>query len=236
MLKTLKEQVLEANLELNRRRLVIYSWGNASGLDRERGLMVIKPSGVPYEELTAEKMVVVDLTGRVVEGDLNPSSDTPTHLELYRSFPEIGGVVHTHSPWATAWAQAGMGIPCYGTTHADHFYGEIPCTRPLTAAEINTDYELNTGRVIAECFRDKNYLEMPGVLVAMHAPFTWGRNALEAVEASVILEEVAKMAFLTYHLSKTREGIPQVLLDKHFLRKHGANAYYGQKRPPGQEP
>jgi len=231
MLKTLKEQVLEANLELNRRRLVIYSWGNASGLDRESGMVVIKPSGVPYKELSTQNMVVVDPAGRVVEGDLNPSSDTPTHLELYRSFPEIGGVVHTHSPWATAWAQAGTGIPCFGTTHADYFYGEIPCTRPLTATEINTDYELNTGRVIAESFQKTNSLEMPGALVAMHGPFTWGRNALAAVEASVVLEELAKMAFFTCQLAKTREGIPQALLDKHFLRKHGADAYYGQKRP-----
>jgi L-ribulose-5-phosphate 4-epimerase len=229
MLESLKEQVLEANLELNRRNLVIYTWGNVSGIDREKGFVVIKPSGVPYEELRADTMVVLTLDGRIVEGTLNPSSDTPTHLELYRSFPAIGGVVHTHSPYATSWAQARVGIPCYGTTHADYFYGTIPCTRPLSRTEIESEYELNTAKVIVERFQDLNYQFVPGVLAAGHGPFTWGKNALDAVHNSVVLEEIAKMSLQTLQLNPAAEPVSQYLLDKHFLRKHGPNAYYGQK-------
>mgnify|MGYP000906045656 FL=1 len=229
MLNTLKEEVLVANLELKNRNLIIYTWGNVSGIDREQGLVVIKPSGVPYEELTAEQMVVVDLDGKVVEGNLNPSSDTPTHVYLYRHFPEIGGVVHTHSPWATGWAQAQKGIPCYGTTQADYFYGEVPCTRPLTAAEIRNDYELNTGKVIVERFSGESYLAFPGVLVANHGPFTWGKDPATAVQNSVVLEEIARLSFFTKALNGTACEISQELLDKHYLRKHGDGAYYGQK-------
>lgn len=230
MLEELKREVLQANLELQAKNLVIYTFGNVSGIDRKRELVVIKPSGVPYEELEADMMVVVDLEGRTVEGDLNPSSDTPTHIKLYQSFPGIGGVVHTHSPWATAWAQAKMGIPCYGTTHADYAYGEIPCTRPMTGREIESDYEANTGKVIAERFKDLNYLDFPGVLVASHGPFTWGKDPAKAVHNSVVVEEIAKMAFITRQLNPEIDNIPQKLLDKHYLRKHGANAYYGQKQ------
>lgn len=228
MLTALKEEVLAANLELKNRNLIIYTWGNVSGIDRERGLVVIKPSGVPYEELRAEHMVVVDLAGKVVEGNLKPSSDTPTHLYLYQNFPEIGGVVHTHSPWATVWAQAEKGIPCLGTTHADYFYGEVPCTRRLTADEIKDEYELNTGKVIVERFSGLNYRDFPGVLVANHGPFTWGKDPAEAVQNSVVLEEIAKLAFYTKVLDGTATVISQELLDKHYLRKHGAGAYYGQ--------
>ncbi len=228
MLKKLKEQVLEANLELNSKRLVVYTWGNVSGIDRQAGLMVIKPSGVAYEELQVEMMVVLDMEGKVIEGDLKPSSDTPTHLYLYQNFPEIGGVVHTHSPMATVWAQAGFGIPCFGTTHADYFYGEIPCTRALTKEEIAGEYELNTGKVIIETFNNIKYQEIPAVLVANHGPFSWGRNPREAVHNSVVMEEVAKMAFLTRGLAPEINPISSSLLDKHFLRKHGKNAYYGQ--------
>lgn len=228
MLEQLKEEVLRANLELHEKNLVIYTWGNASGIDREKGFVVIKPSGVSYEDLEANMMVVVDLDGKRVEGELNPSSDTLTHLELYREFGDIGGVVHTHSKWATAWAQAQKGIPCLGTTHADHFYGEIPCTRLLTPEEIQSDYESNTGKVIVERFKNLSYLDMPGVLVAAHAPFTWGRDPLEAVHNSVVLEEVASMGFVTRQLNPLATQIQQELLDKHFKRKHGPNAYYGQ--------
>jgi L-ribulose-5-phosphate 4-epimerase len=228
LLEKLKAQVLEANLELNNKKLVVYTWGNVSGIDRKEGLFVIKPSGVAYEELHAEQMVVVDLDGKVVEGDFKPSSDTPTHLYLYLNFPEIGGVVHTHSPMATAWAQAGMGIPCYGTTHADYFYGEIPCTRPLTREEIAGDYELNTGKVIVERFKNLVYKDIPAVFAVNHGPFTWGRSPEEAVHNSVVLEEVAKMALMTRGLSPNVKPISSDLLDKHFLRKHGKNAYYGQ--------
>lgn len=231
MLKWLKEAVLEANLELPRRGLVIYTWGNVSGISREEGLVVIKPSGVPYEELKLEDLVVVDLDGNQVEGKLRPSSDTPTHLVLYRAFPEIGGVVHTHSSWATSWAQAGRGIPALGTTHADYFYGEIPCTRDMTAEEIQRGYEAETGNVIVETFRTRGIdpLHVPGVLVKNHGPFSWGKDPLEAVHNAVVMEEVAKMAFRTLVLSPNVKAIDQVLLDKHFLRKHGPNAYYGQK-------
>lgn len=229
MLKELKERVLEANLELQRRNLVIYTWGNVSGIDREKGLVVIKPSGVAYEELTADKMVVLDLEGNKVEGDLNPSSDTATHLELYRNFPEIGGVVHTHSVFATAWAQSGQNIPCYGTTHADYFYGEIPCTRMMTREEVEQDYELNTGKVIVETFKNRDYNYTPGVLVSGHGPFTWGTDPANAVHNSVVLEELARMALYTIQINPLVGGIPDYILNKHFYRKHGKDAYYGQR-------
>lgn len=227
----LKEAVLEANLALPQHGLVTFTWGNVSGIDRNARLVVIKPSGVPYERLTVEDMVVVDLEGNVVEGELRPSSDTPTHLALYRSLPEIGGVVHTHSPWATSWAQAKRAIPAFGTTHADYFYGEIPCTRELTDEEIATAYELETGHVILETL-DELMLEavaVPGVLVANHAPFCWGKDANEAVHNAVVLEEVAKMGLHALNLNPGLTPIKQSILDKHYLRKHGANAYYGQK-------
>jgi L-ribulose-5-phosphate 4-epimerase len=234
LLTALKKEVLAANLELKNRNLIIYTWGNVSGIDREQGLVVIKPSGVPYEKLTVEQMVVVDLDGNTVEGNLNPSSDTPTHVCLYRHFPEIGGVVHTHSPWATGWAQAQKGIPCFGTTHADYFYGEVPCTRPLSAAEIRDDYELHTGKVIVERFSKQNYRDFPGVLVANHAPFTWGKDPATAVQNSVVLEEIAKIALFTTMLNGAASAISPELLEKHFLRKHGTGAYYGQKNSNGQ--
>lgn len=230
LLKSLKEEVLQANLELPKYGLVTFTWGNASGIDRAKGLMVIKPSGVPYEELTVEDLVVLDLDGNQVEGKLRPSSDTPTHLVLYNAFKEIGGIVHTHSPWATAWAQAGLPIRPMGTTHADYFYGEIPCTRRLSQSETEGDYEKNTGHVIADTFKDLNPVFVPGVLVEDHAPFSWGKNALEAVHNAAVMEEVAKLAFHTQILSgRTDNDINRYLLDRHFLRKHGANAYYGQK-------
>ncbi len=235
MLEQLKAEVLEANLSLPKYRLVTFTWGNVSGIDRETGYVVIKPSGVEYGEMTAEDLVVVDLDGTVVEGDLRPSSDTPTHLALYRAFPDIGGIVHTHSPWATSWAQAGLPLPALGTTHADYFYGEIPCTRELTEGEVETNYELETGRVIVETYQ-KNGLDptaMPGVLVKNHAPFCWGEDAQQAVHHAVVLEEAAKMAFNTYQLNPDARPISQYLLDKHYLRKHGANAYYGQKETRG---
>lgn len=228
MLEELKKLVYEANMELPARGLVTYTWGNVSGIDRESGLVVIKPSGVSYEQLTAEDMVVVDLDGNVVEGKLKPSSDTLTHTELYKAFPQIGGVVHTHSSWATSWAQACRSIPCYGTTHADYFYGEIPCARSLTVAEIESAYELNTGKVIAETFADKNSAHVPGVLCANHGPFTWGKTPAEAVHNAVVLEEVAKMAARTEQINPNVACAPQHIQDKHFNRKHGANAYYGQ--------
>lgn len=228
MLEQLKEQVLEANLELNRRNLVIYTWGNVSGIDREKGLVVIKPSGVAYEELQPNSMVVLSVDGEIVEGKLKPSSDTPTHLGLYRNFPEIGGVVHTHSPHATAWAQANRDIPCLGTTHADYFYGTIPCTRLLNKKEIEHEYEKNTAQVIIERFQNLDYRSIPGVLAAGHGPFTWGKNALDAVHNSVVLEEIAKMALASVQLNPKVGSLSQYLLDKHFLRKHGSNAYYGQ--------
>lgn len=228
MLEALKKQVYEANMELPRRGLITYTWGNVSGIDREKGLFVIKPSGVAYEDLKPEDMVVVDLEGNKVEGDYNPSSDTATHVELYKAFPEIGGVVHTHSPWATSWAQAGRAIPCYGTTHADYFYGDIPCARSLTKEEIDSAYEKNTGLVIVETFQGIDPMHVPGVLCANHGPFTWGKDADNAVHNAVVLEEVAKMACRTEMLNGAVKPAPQVLQDKHFLRKHGANAYYGQ--------
>jgi L-ribulose-5-phosphate 4-epimerase len=228
VLDTLKRIVYEANMELQEKKLVIYTWGNVSGIDREKGLVVIKPSGVAYEELSPEKMVVVNLAGEIVEGKLKPSSDTATHLVLYRNFPDIGGVVHTHSPVATAWAQARQGIPCYGTTHADYFYGEIPCTREMTKEEIEGDYELQTGNVIVERFANLNPNYIPAVLVANHAPFTWGKDPHEAVHNSVVLEEVAKMALAAKQINPNCQPVSQELLDKHFLRKHGKTAYYGQ--------
>ena len=228
MLEELKQQVYEANMELPKRGLITYTWGNVSGIDREKGLFVIKPSGVDYEKLTPEDMVVLDLDGNKVEGGLNPSSDTPTHLELYKVFEDLGGIVHTHSPWATSWAQTGRSIPCYGTTHADYFYGEIPCARSLTEEEIKGEYEKNTGTVIIETFEGKNPVYVPGVLCTNHGPFTWGKDAEEAVHNAVVLEEVAKMAYHTEHLKAGVQNAPQHLQDKHFFRKHGENAYYGQ--------
>ncbi|MDI9483619.1 MAG: L-ribulose-5-phosphate 4-epimerase [Bacillota bacterium] len=228
MLKELKEQVFRANLLLVEYKLVTFTWGNVSGIDREKGLVVIKPSGVPYDQLKAEHMVVVDLEGNIREGTLKPSSDTPTHLVFYKHFKEIGGVVHTHSPWATSFAQAGRGIPALGTTHGDYFYGEIPCTRKMSEKEINGEYEEETGNVIVETFRDKNPMEVQAVLVNMHGPFTWGKDPMKAVENSVVLEEVAKMAFNTMMISPGIGKMDQSLLDRHYLRKHGAAAYYGQ--------
>ena len=232
MLETLRKQVYEANMELPRRGLVTFTWGNVSGIDRARGLVVIKPSGVEYEALTPRDMVVLDLeSGRVVEGGLNPSSDTRTHLELYRAFPDLGGVVHTHSPSAVAWAQAGRDIPCYGTTHADYFYGPVPCARQLTQAEIDEDYEKNTGAVIVETFRRRGLdpMHLPGVICSSHGPFTWGKDAAQAVYHAVVLEEVAKMAILIREVDPSASPAPQRVQDKHFLRKHGPAAYYGQK-------
>jgi L-ribulose-5-phosphate 4-epimerase len=228
MLKDLKEQVYEANMELPKRGLITYTWGNVSGIDREKGLFVIKPSGVEYEDLKPEDMVVVDMEGNKIEGKYKPSSDTATHLELYKAFEKMGGIVHTHSPWATSWAQAGRAIPCYGTTHADYFYGAIPCARSLTADEINTEYEKNTGLVIIETFKNVDPMSIPGVLCTNHGPFSWGKDAVEAVHNAVVLEEVAKMASRTEALNREVKPAPQVLLDKHYLRKHGDNAYYGQ--------
>jgi L-ribulose-5-phosphate 4-epimerase len=229
MLEKLKKEVLEANLELPKRGLVTYTWGNVSGIDREKGLFVIKPSGVEYAEMTADDMVVVDLDGNKVEGELKPSSDTATHLYLYNHFKEIGGIVHTHSSWATSWAQAGKGIPAFGTTHADYFYGEIPCTRKMTAAEIEGEYERETGKVIVERFEGIDPTQRPGVLVNNHGPFSWGTDAANAVHNAVVMEEVAKMAYRAVNLNPALQQIDQVLLDKHFLRKHGKNAYYGQE-------
>lgn len=230
MLEELKKQVYEANMELPRRGLVTYTWGNVSGIDREKGLFVIKPSGVEYENLKPEDMVVVDLEGKKVEGEYNPSVDTPTHLALYRAWPEVGGIVHTHSPWATAWAQAERGIPCYGTTQADYFYGEIPCCRIMTEAEVNGHYEYEQGNVIIETFRDKNPIFVPGCVCSHHGPFSWGRDASSAVYNAVVLEECAKMATRTEMVNAGIKPAPQYMQDKHFLRKHGANAYYGQSK------
>ncbi|PNH80690.1 L-ribulose-5-phosphate 4-epimerase [Vibrio diazotrophicus] len=227
-LKKLRHDVWQANLDLERHKLVTFTWGNVSAIDRESGLVVIKPSGVAYEDLSAENMVVVDLQGNVVEGELNPSSDTATHLVLYRTYAKIGGVVHTHSPQATAWAQAGKAIPALGTTHADYFYGSIPCTRALTNQEIASDYELNTGLVIAETIGDNDPIAIPGILVKEHAPFCWGKDAHQAVHNAVVTEVVAGMAMQTLQINPAVEYINQALLDKHYLRKHGANAYYGQ--------
>lgn len=228
MLESLKEQVLEANVSLPNHHLVTFTWGNVSGYDSESGLVVIKPSGIPYQQLTVSDLVVVDLDGNIVEGDKKPSSDTPTHLVLYRDFPEIGGVVHTHSPWATSWAQSGKAIPVLGTTQADYFYGEIPCTRQMTDDEINGAYELETGHVIVETFKHLDPIAVSGVLVHSHAPFNWGKDPLDAVHQAVVLEEVAKMALQTYQINPEVTPIQQSLLDKHYLRKHSKHAYYGQ--------
>ena len=232
MLKKLKHAVYEANMELPHRGLVTYTWGNVSGIDRGRGLVVIKPSGVSYDELTPDDLVVLDLDGKVVDGKLNPSSDTKTHLELYKAFPEIGGIVHTHSPYAVGWAQAGRDIPAYGTTHADYFYGPVPCCRSLTEQEVEEDYERNTGLVIVETFRQRELdpVHVPGAICRNHGPFTWGKDAAQAVYHAVVLEEVAKMAVYTTQIAPDAQPAPQYVLDKHFLRKHGPNAYYGQKK------
>jgi L-ribulose-5-phosphate 4-epimerase len=227
-LKTLREQVLEANLELVRRGLVLYTFGNVSGIDRNEGLVAIKPSGVPYEELTPAHMVISDLSGKVVEGSLRPSSDLPTHIELYKHFPNIGGVAHTHSEFATAWAQAEKPIPCFGTTHADYFYGSVPVTPRLTAQEIAGDYERETGLAICRAFAQLDPDAIPAALVAGHAPFCWGPNAAEAAHNAVVLEYVAKMAQHTLSIHAESRPLPRELHDKHFLRKHGKNAYYGQ--------
>ena len=228
MLEELKRQVWEANLLLPRHGLVTFTWGNVSGIDRESGYVVIKPSGLPYDGMSPEEMVVVDPEGNVVEGKWRPSSDTPTHLRLYAAFPGCGGVVHTHSRWATTFAQAAREIPALGTTHADDFYGPIPCTRPLTEAEIGRAYEAETGNVIIETFRERDPMAVPAVLVCNHGPFTWGKDAAEAVYKAVVLEEVAFMAWHAISIDPEVSPIPQALLDKHYLRKHGSGAYYGQ--------
>ena len=231
MLEQLKQEVLEANLLLPKYNLVTFTWGNVSGIDRDKGLIVIKPSGVEYEGMTADDMVVVSLeTGEVVEGKWKPSSDTKTHLELYKAFPGVGGIVHTHSPNAVAWAQAGEDIPCFGTTHADYFYGSIPCARHLTQLELEEDYEKNTGKIIVEAFRERciEPTAVPGVICASHGPFTWGKDAAQAVYHAVVLEEVAKMAILTRQVRASAGPAPQRYQDKHYFRKHGPGAYYGQ--------
>lgn len=230
MLEELKKQVYEANMELPGHGLVTFTWGNVSGIDREKGLFVIKPSGVAYEKLTPEDMVVVDLEGNRVEGRFKPSSDTPAHLELYKAFPEVGGIVHTHSSYATSWAQAGRSIPCYGTTHADYIYGEVPCLRCLSGREIEEAYEENTGHLIVNEFArmKKDPMAVPAVLCKNHGPFTWGKDAMDAVHNAVVLEEVAKMAYRTEIINPEVLPAPGELQDKHYFRKHGANAYYGQ--------
>lgn len=232
MLKELKRKVYEANMEVQKQNLIKYTWGNVSGIDRSKGLFVIKPSGVAYEDLTPDMMVVCDLDGNVVEGNLNPSSDTQTHAVLYKHFDEIGGIVHTHSPWATVWAQAGLDVPVYGTTHADTFYGDIPCARFLTEEEILDAYEYETGKVIVEEFSKRNIkpMDIPAVLLKGHGPFTWGKDSNEAVVNAVVLEEVCKMNYYTEKLNENVEKLPQRVLDKHYLRKHGKDAYYGQGR------
>lgn len=236
MLEELKEKVYKANLQLVEYGLVVLTWGNASEIDRESGLFVIKPSGVPYDKMTPDDMVVMNLDGEKVEGKLNPSSDTPTHLELYRNFKNIGGIVHTHSNWACSWAQAGRDVPAYGTTHADFANGAVPCARGLTKQEVETEYELNTGKVIVSEFKNRGISEdeIPAVLVHRHGPFTWGKDAFKAVENALILEEVCKMALRTEQIAAMDKnsdiGIEQYLLDKHYQRKHGKNAYYGQSK------
>ena len=230
MLESLKRQVLDANLLLPKFGLVTFTWGNVSAIDRTQGLVVIKPSGVPYEGMTVDDMVVIDLSGRVVEGKWKPSSDTPTHVELYKAFPSIGGVCHTHSSYATSWAQAGRGIPCYGTTHADYFYGDVPCLRCLTKEEIDEGYERNTGLLIVSEFlrMQLDPAAMPAVLLKNHGPFTWGKTPEDTVHAAVVLEECARMAYRAEQINPSVQPAPQELQDKHYLRKHGKNAYYGQ--------
>ena len=229
MLEELKEKVCRANLDLVRHGLVIFTWGNVSAIDRQSGLVVIKPSGVSYDNMKPSDMVVVDLDGKVVEGDLDPSSDTPTHLVLYKAFPEIGGVVHTHSTYATAWAQAGIDLPNIGTTHADYFHDAVPCTADMSRPQVEGEYELETGNVIVERFKGLNPVHTPGVLVKNHGPFTWGKDAFEAVHNAVVLEQVAKMAFISFSVNPSLTMNP-LLVEKHFSRKHGPNAYYGQKK------
>lgn len=234
MLEELKADVFEANLQLKEFGLVVLTWGNVSAIDRELGYVVIKPSGVSYETMSVDDMVVLDLNGNIIEGKLNPSSDTPTHLELYRNFPKINSVVHTHSKWAVSWAQAGRDIPAYGTTHADFAFGAIPCTRGLTRNEVGIDYELNTGKVIVECFKERGITpeKIPAILIHRHGPFCWGSDCFKAVENAFILEEVAEMAWHTEEISNytgKKPGIEDYLLRKHYERKHGKNAYYGQK-------
>jgi L-ribulose-5-phosphate 4-epimerase len=230
MLEQLKQIVFEANMELPKKGMVTYTWGNVSAIDRESGYMVIKPSGVAYETMKPEDMVVVDLSGNHIEGKYRPSSDTATHIELYKKYPELGGIVHTHSTWATSWAQAGRDIPLYGTTHADYFYGPIPCARSLTDEEINGEYEKNTGLVIIETLGNRNIEPMstPGILLTNHGPFAWGKDAMEAVHNAAVLEEVAKMAAYSEMINPKIKPAPKAIMDKHYLRKHGKNAYYGQ--------
>jgi L-ribulose-5-phosphate 4-epimerase len=231
MLEELKKIVYQANMDILRHGLVVLTWGNVSGIDREKGLMVIKPSGVAYDQLSPDNMVVMDLNGKRVEGELNPSSDTETHIELYKAFPQLGGIVHTHSTYAVAWAQAGEDIPCYGTTHADYFYGAVPCTRSLTQQEIDEGYERNTGKIIVETFRSRGIdpVHVPGVICRNHGPFAWGKDPKQAVYHAVVLEEISKMAAITRDINAHASPAPQHIQDKHFMRKHGPNAYYGQK-------
>lgn len=231
-LKRLREEVLEANIELVQRGLVLYTFGNASGIAREEGLVIIKPSGVPYEKMMPDHLVMTDLDGRVLEGDLRPSSDLPTHLVLYKSFPEIGGVVHTHSEYASAWAQARREIPCFGTTHADYFHGPVPVTEPMPEHEIADGYEKNTGDAIARVFKERNSTSTPGVLVANHGPFTWGPDVSAAAHNAVVLESIARMAFYTVTINAEADAIGKSLHDRHYLRKHGSGAYYGQEKEP----
>lgn len=228
-LNELKAAVYKANLDLVRNGLVLYTWGNVSGIDREKGVIVIKPSGVDYDRMTADDMVVVDMEGKTIDSKYRPSSDTPTHLELYRRFPEIAGVAHTHSTFATAWAQSGRDVPFYGTTHADYFYGDVPCTRALTKEEIDGEYELNTGKVIVERMRGVEPLAVPAAIVASHGPFSWGSSPDNAVYNATVLEQVAKLAYLTESLKPDAERADRNMMEKHYLRKHGKNAYYGQK-------
>ena len=230
MLEELKKEVLDANLALVKHGVVLFTWGNVSARDKETGLVVIKPSGVPYETMKAEQMVITDIDGNIVEGELSPSTDLPTHLEIYKADGSVRGVAHTHSTYATAFAQAGRSIPCYGTTHADYFYGAIPCARALTEQEVNGKYEENTGKVIRETFIGKSFESMPGALVKNHGVFSWGKSADNAVHNAVVIEEAAKMAIFSEILNPELEQVPQYLLDKHYLRKHGKNAYYGQKK------
>jgi L-ribulose-5-phosphate 4-epimerase len=229
MYEELRKAVCDANIELQKRNLVIYSWGNVSGIDRPTGVVAIKPSGVSYDELTPSKIVLLDIDGNIIEGDMKPSSDTPTHLELYRNFEAVGGICHSHSPSATMWAQSCKEIPCFGTTHADQFYGSIPVTEIMTKDQIQNDYELNTGKVIVRRFADMDPMKMPGVLVANHGPFSWGKSPADAVESMVVLEQIAIIALGTITINPDQKPISKTLLDKHYLRKHGKNAYYGQK-------
>lgn len=231
MLEKLRKKVYIANMELPKRNLVTYTWGNVSGIDRESGIVIIKPSGVEYDELTPENLVAIDLNGNIIEGVLNPSSDTKTHLEIYKKFSNIGGIVHTHSTYAVSWAQARRDIPCYGTTHADYFYGPVPCTRELTKEELDEDYEKNTGKVIVETFEKRNISTsaVPGVICASHGPFTWGKDPSSAVYHAVVIEEIAKMSLFTEQLKADVKPAPEYLQDKHYMRKHGPDAYYGQK-------